>query len=84
MPEPILIWINDRPMTVEAGLTVAAALARAGYWAFRRSVSGKPRGPLCGIGLCFECRVRINGRPAERACWVPCTPGMRVECPDAL
>nr|BCX00703.1 MAG: (2Fe-2S)-binding protein [Bacteroidota bacterium] len=77
MPESITIRINGRPVAVEPGITVAAALARRGQLAFRRSPSGQPRGPLCGIGLCFECLVRINGLP-ERACRVYCTPELEI------
>ncbi|HEY4962870.1 MAG TPA: 2Fe-2S iron-sulfur cluster-binding protein [Terriglobales bacterium] len=44
----------------------------------RRSVSGEPRGALCGMGICFECRVSINGRPHCRSCQILCEPGMEV------
>ena len=50
----------------------------AGVQGFRRSVSGEPRGPLCGMGICFECRVTINGREHCRSCQIPCEPGMEV------
>ena len=44
----------------------------------RTSVSGKPRGPLCGMGICFECRVTINGISHCRSCQILCEPGMDV------
>jgi D-hydroxyproline dehydrogenase subunit gamma len=44
----------------------------------RRSVSGMLRGPLCGMGVCHECRVTIDGRAHQLACQTPCTPGMQV------
>ena len=44
----------------------------------RRSVSGALRGPLCGMGVCQECRVTIAGRAHRLACQTLCTPGMQV------
>jgi len=73
------ITINGQVHELEAGLSVAAALARAGVLAFRRSTSAEPRGPLCGMGVCQECRVRIDGRPERLACMTPLTDGMDVE-----
>ena len=54
------IEINGRAVDVPAGASVAAAIAQLGL-PFRRSVSGQWRAPLCGMGVCFECRVRIDG-----------------------
>jgi hypothetical protein len=48
--------------------SVASALLRDGVVAFRRSLSGGPRGPFCGIGICYECLVQIDADPARRAC----------------
>jgi predicted molibdopterin-dependent oxidoreductase YjgC len=62
------------------GETVAAALIAAGRRAFRLTGRGaEPRGLFCGMGLCFDCLVRVNGRPNVRACQAPAAEGMRVE-----
>ena len=66
-------------IAVAAGTTVAAALLSAGEIAFRVSVSGEPRAPLCGMGICMECRVTIDGAPHARSCQIVCREGMRVE-----
>jgi sarcosine oxidase subunit alpha len=63
---------------VPAGSSVAAALIDAGVTAFRHSVSDEVRGPLCGMGTCFECRVTIDGVAHRRACLIPVSEGMRV------
>jgi hypothetical protein len=64
------------------GETVAAALLADGRRAFRRTVRrGEPRGLLCGMGVCFDCLVRVDGRPNVRACQTPVAEGMRVETP---
>jgi D-hydroxyproline dehydrogenase subunit gamma len=57
---------------------VSAAVAIAGVSAYRRSPTGEPRAPLCGMGICFECRVTVDGRPHVRSCQTPCREGMEV------
>jgi sarcosine oxidase subunit alpha len=56
---------------------VAAAVVMAGE-PCRFSVSGEPRGPLCGMGICMECRATVNGVPHRRTCQMTCAPGMEV------
>ena len=72
------IFVDDQPLQVAAHVTVAAALLEAGATRFRTSVSGEPRAPLCGMGVCFECRVTIDGVPQQRSCMARVAPGMRV------
>ena len=72
------LTVNGVPLSVKEGTSVAAAVLIAGETSFRRSVSGEPRGPLCGMGICYECRVTINGEPHARSCQIPCRAGMRV------
>ena len=57
------LTVNGKTMSVASGTTVAAAAFLAGESIFRRSVRGEARGPLCGMGICFECRVTIDGEP---------------------
>jgi len=78
---PVTLRVNGSRVAVPAGATVAVAVAIAGQ-ACRRSVSGEPRGPLCGMGICFECRVSINGTPHCRSCQIVCEPGMEVKTMD--
>ena len=74
----VTIVVDGRPLRVDAGISVAAALLNAGVQAFRRSVTGSDRGPLCGMGVCHECRVVIDGVPHRRACLVTVGDGVRV------
>ena len=76
-PNPIRIIIDHHPLTVEAGSTVAVAIAIAGL-PCRTSVTGEPRGPLCAMGICFECRATINGIAHRRTCQRLCEPGMEI------
>lgn len=74
----VTITINGQLRQVPAGTFVAAALAQAGLAHFCRSVTGEPRAPLCGMGICHECRATIDGRPHQRTCQLPCADGMEV------
>lgn len=75
MPELIL---DGRPLWVAEGTTVAAALMLGGDGTSRTSVSGQRRAPVCGMGVCQECRVTIDGQ-RRLACQTLCRDGMRVE-----
>ena len=76
------VSVNGKPVEAPEGSMVSAAVALAGEWAYRRSVNGEPRGPLCGMGICFECRVTIGGRTHQRSCQIPCAPGMDIRTGD--
>jgi len=74
----VTISADGRSVRVPAGVTVAAALLDLGVTTFRRSVSGDPRAPLCGMGTCYECRVTIDGVAHRRACLVTVADGLHV------
>ena len=76
--DAVEITLNGVPLSVEPGMFVATALLASGVTCFRRSVTGEERAPLCGMGICFECRVTIDGQPHQKACQVVVAPGMRV------
>jgi sarcosine oxidase subunit alpha len=78
MTEQIRLNINGKSISVQPGTVVAAAIAQSGVNNFRRSINGEPRGPLCGMGICMECRVTINGLAHCRSCHVVCEEGMEV------
>lgn len=78
MPDIVRLKINGKAIQVSGGSTVAAAVIQSGHAGFRRSVSGEPRGPLCGMGVCFECRVAIDGQEHCRSCQIVCREGMEV------
>ncbi|HEX5409217.1 MAG TPA: (2Fe-2S)-binding protein [Gemmatimonadaceae bacterium] len=73
------IVVDGRPIAATGDRTLAAALLNAGIVRFRTSVTGEARAPLCGMGSCFECRVRVNGVAHQRACLLVCEEGMIVE-----
>ncbi len=68
-------WLSGSASTSTAGRSrprpAPACSPPCGTRAFvtlRRSATGEPRGPLCGMGTCFECRVTIDGVPHRRSC----------------
>ena len=77
MSKTFSISVNGRRVDVDAGTTVAAAILQSGC-ASRISVHGEPRQPLCGMGICYECRAQIDGRPHQRTCQILCRSGMQI------
>ena len=72
------LMLDGRALRVAEGTSVAAALASGSDGCARTSVSGQRRAPLCGMGICQECRVTIDGR-RRLACQTLCRDGMQVE-----
>ncbi|MGH3261093.1 MAG: (2Fe-2S)-binding protein [Trebonia sp.] len=66
------------------GETVVAALIADGDVAVRRTRSGSARGVYCGIGVCFECLVSVDGIPNTRACMTWVRDGMEIRHMDGL
>lgn len=81
MLNPVTVTVNGSAISVPRGTTVAVAVSMAAQ-ACRTSVSGEPRSGLCGMGICYECRVLIDGKPHCRSCQILCEPGMDVRMDD--
>ena len=77
--ETIEIVADGRRIETAVGASVASALLNAGILAFHRSEQGEARAPLCGMGVCYECRVTIDGISHQRACMTTVTHGMTIE-----
>ena len=78
MPETVTVTVDGVVVQMPAGSMVAAAILKSGKHAFRRSATGEARGPLCGMGICLECRVTIDGEAHCRSCQTTCEDGMDV------
>ena len=78
MSEVVRLLVNGVVVEMPAGSMVSGAIVKAGVTVFRRSVTGEPRGPLCGMGICFECRVSIDGEAHCRSCQTICRDGMDI------
>lgn len=76
----IEIVVDGHPIRACEGESVAAALLAADRRPLRTTAGrGESRGLYCGIGLCFDCVMRIDGRPGVRACQTAVRAGMWVE-----
>ena len=76
--DTLSIFFEGREIRCRPGLSVAAALSAAGEREIRETGSGAMRGLFCGMGVCQECRVLIDGQSGIRACMTPVADSMRI------
>jgi 2Fe-2S iron-sulfur cluster binding domain len=70
---------DGREIGFAAGQTIGAALIASGVYSWRTTRrAGRPRGLFCGIGVCFDCLITVEGVPNQRACLVAATPALTV------
>lgn len=71
------ITFNGETIPARPGQSVAAALTDAGIRSWRETrKNSKPRGLFCGIGVCYDCLLTIDGQPNQRACLASAEDGM--------
>ena len=86
MPENgkiVYLQFDGEVITAFDGDNLAAALLRSGKVVFRNAAKDDPRGPYCMMGVCFECLVKIDGRPNQQACQISVHDGMIVQRQNA-
>lgn len=76
---PVRLTLDGREVTAYEGESVAALLLAEGVAATRTTRGGAPRGVYCGMGVCFDCLVVVDGVPNTRACVTWVREGMAVE-----
>jgi aerobic-type carbon monoxide dehydrogenase small subunit (CoxS/CutS family) len=80
MTEKVTFSFNGRDFQCESGQTIAAALIAADQRELRSTRFGsEPRSIFCGIGICYDCVVVVDGIANQRSCLVEVKSGMRVE-----
>lgn len=78
--EKITIKVNGKEVPAFTGETLMAALIANGYKSLKKSaVLREKRGGLCGMGVCYECLVTVDGVKNLRACMQDVRPGMEIE-----
>mgnify|MGYP003345891600 FL=1 len=81
--EIVEFTFDSETISAISGQTVGAAILQSGKKALRKTrFDKKPRGMFCGIGICFDCLVKINGVSNQRACLVPVQSQMNVQTQD--
>ena len=68
MTDTVTFHFDGEEVNTSAGLSLAAALTGAGIRSFREGPKGSKRGMFCGMGVCQECLVEVDGNPNQRAC----------------
>jgi len=82
---PLRLTFDGQEVLAYEGETVAAALLAAGHRALRRTGRrGEARGLFCGMGVCFDCLVQIDGWPNVQACRAVVRDGMCVRAQDGV
>lgn len=79
-PNPDLTFsFNGQKVSAISGQTIAAALLQNEITDIRKTrFEGQSRSIFCGIGICFDCVVTVNGVSNQRSCLVEVTNGMEV------
>ena len=76
----INIKVDGKKIKAYEGEPIAAALWAAGIRDFRYTRKRKePRGFFCGIGLCTDCKMIVNGVPNIRTCITLVQDGMKIQ-----
>jgi aerobic-type carbon monoxide dehydrogenase small subunit (CoxS/CutS family) len=76
----INVRVNGREVAAFEGDTIAGLLFSLDTLTFRRSFNMKsPRSYYCGMGICWECTVHVDGRSGVRACLTEVKEGMQIE-----
>jgi sarcosine oxidase subunit alpha len=76
------IEVDGKTLLAYSGQTIAEALLANGVRDLRMTRKQSPRGVYCGMGICYECRMIVNGIPNVRTCMTLATPGCRIATQD--
>ncbi len=80
MSNDISFFFNGEKFNGTNGQSIAAALIANEEREIRRTRFGEePRSIFCGIGICFDCVVTIDGIANQRACLIEISSDMKVE-----
>ena len=81
----IEIDVDGRRVSAYEGETIAAALLASSICTLRHTaISGAPRGIFCGMGVCFDCTMTVNGIPNVRTCVTLVEPEMQIQTPREI
>ena len=80
----VTINLDGKSVTAFEGESVAAVMMVEGNVAMRTTTEGQPRGVFCGMGVCFDCLVVVDGVPNTRACMTWIKEGMQIKSQRGL
>jgi len=80
MSAQVTFTFNGNSISCQKGQSIAAALIAADNRELRTTRFGnEPRSIFCGIGVCYDCVVVVNGVANQRSCLIEATDEMNVE-----
>ena len=79
--DAVTIYIDDKPFMATVGEPVANVLLNEGYSSVHTAPNGKPRGPYCMMGVCFDCMITLQDGRVEQACQIYAEDGIRLYLP---
>ena len=65
-------------LSASDGDSIASAMVRNAHLICRRNDQGQGRGIFCGMGVCNECAVEVDGKPGVLACMAALKDGMEI------
>jgi D-hydroxyproline dehydrogenase subunit gamma len=80
----VALSLDGRSVTAYEGESLAALLLAEGHVATRLTGGGEPRGVFCGMGVCHDCLVVVDGIPNTRACVTWVREGLDVRRQDGV
>jgi sarcosine oxidase subunit alpha len=80
--DKFVIEVDGESLLAYSGQTIAEALLANGVRTLRMTQKQASRGVYCGMGICYECRMVVNGIPNVRTCMTLATPGCRIATQD--
>ena len=79
----VSLLVDGEPIEAHLGETIGSALLAAGRRRLRQTPhTDLPRGLFCGMGICYDCLVTVNGKAGVRACSTPVEDGMTISTHD--
>ncbi|MCC6146287.1 MAG: (2Fe-2S)-binding protein [Anaerolineaceae bacterium] len=76
----IEVQVNGRRAQAFEGELISTVLQAEGISVFgRKHQTGRPSGIYCGMGVCYECLVTVNGAGNIRACQTLVADKMKIE-----
>jgi len=69
---------NEKKFEGVVGDSIASALINSGEYGLRNTEGTEKRGVFCGMGVCNECLVNVNGEEGLLACMTQLKPEMEI------
>ncbi len=76
--DQFFIYVDGQPVQAIMGQSIAEAMLSSGLKTCRKTKSQTPRGVFCAVGVCYECRMVVDGIPNVRTCITAAMPESKI------